>query len=59
MSAHWQHKPRDERTIERFAEALSETGKVALAAKAIGITPLYGRTLLARIKAKLGKAQCR
>ena len=51
---HWSHKPHDERTIERFAEALSECGKVAVASRQIGITPDYGRVLLKRIKARMG-----
>ena len=56
---HWTQKPPEERTIHRFSEALSEHGKVAKAARSIGITPTYGQTLLKRIKAKLGVEQCR
>ena len=52
---HWSHKPRDERTIERFAQAISETGSTNEASKAIGITKDYGRALLARIRTHLGE----
>lgn len=52
---HWSHKPRDDRTIERFAEALAEHGKTNEAAQAIGITKDYARALLARIRAQLGE----
>lgn len=51
---HWSRKPRDDRTIERFAEALSIHGTVKDAAKATGITKDYARALLARLKRLLG-----
>jgi len=57
-ACHWSHKPRDERTIDRFAEALAEHGSTNEAAKATGITKDYARALLARIRARLG-AQAR
>lgn len=52
---HWMKKPKDERTIDRFAEALSETGSVAKSARATDIKYEYGRALLKRIRAKLGE----
>jgi hypothetical protein len=42
------------RTLEQFAEQLSEHGDVARAADAIGRHEAYGRNLLARLKRELG-----
>ncbi len=49
------HNTRGERMIDLFADALAECGTVALAAKALGITRDYGRTMFKRIRAALGE----
>lgn len=45
--------------IDHFAERLSEHGDANRAAGEIGVTVPYGRVLLQRIIARLGKEQCR
>lgn len=47
------------RLIDQFAEALSRSGDVAAASKEVAVKPAYGRVLLQRIIARLGKEQCR
>lgn len=46
-------------TLNAFAERLSQHGDVARAAAQIGKSPAYGRVLLQRIIAGLGREQCR
>lgn len=45
-------------TLDEFAERLSQHGDVALAAREIGKTPTYGRTLLQRLVKRLGEQAC-
>ena len=47
-------KPRGTRVIDRFAEALAETGDVAAAAARIGIKRNYANTLFSKICRQLG-----
>lgn len=47
-------KPRGTRVIDRFAQALSETGDVPSAAEAIGIKRGYANALFALIRKQLG-----
>lgn len=49
------HNTRGERMIDHFAEVLSECGTIAGAAKALGVTRDYGRTMFKRIRAGLGE----
>ena len=51
----WNHvKPRGTRVIDRFAEALAETGDVPTAAAMVGIKRGYANSLFHRIKCELG-----
>lgn len=47
-------KPRGTRVIDRFAQALSETGDVPSAADRVGIKRGYANSLFARIRQELG-----
>lgn len=47
-------KPRGTRVIDRFAEALSETGDVRAAADRLGINRDYANSLFALIRKQLG-----
>lgn len=54
----FRRKPRGTRVIDRFAQALSETGDVATAAAQLGIKRCYADNLLSTIRKQLG-AQAR
>lgn len=43
-----------ETTLDRFAEALAETGEVATAAASIGVSKDYGKAMLQRLRKRLG-----
>jgi hypothetical protein len=43
-----------ETALDRFAEALSETGEVASAAARIGVSKEYGKAMLQRLRKRLG-----
>ena len=50
-------RPRQRRAtpgLDAFAEQLAETGDVATAAARIGVSLLYGRAMLQRIRKQLG-----
>ena len=51
--------PRGERVLDKFAEALAETGDVAIAAASLGLKRNYADALFCRIKRELGRGQCR
>lgn len=51
-------KPRGTRVIDRFAEALAETGDVPSAAAALGIDRNYANSLFATIRKQLGPQAC-
>jgi hypothetical protein len=46
--------PRGTRVIDRFADALAETGDVPAAAERVGIKRGYANALFARIRKELG-----
>lgn len=48
-------KPRGTRVIDRFAEALAETGDVPAAAAVLGINRDYANSLFATIRKQLGR----
>lgn len=48
-------KPRGTRVIDKFAEALSETGDVRAAAARIGIKVPYAHNLFSMIRRELGE----
>lgn len=50
----WRKKPRGTRTIDRFAEALSECGDVPTAARKLGLNRDYANSLFAKIRKELG-----
>lgn len=50
--------PRGERTIDRFAGALAETGSVRAASAMIGVNYPYGKALLQRVRKELGWQAC-
>ena len=52
-------KPRGTRMIDKFAEALAETGDVPAAADRIGIKRGYANSLFAKIRDELGREQAR
>ncbi len=54
LDCHWMNKPAEDRTINRFAQALSVSGSISQAARDTGINYEYGRALFKRIKRKLG-----
>jgi sirohydrochlorin ferrochelatase len=47
-------KPRGTRVIDRFAEALAQTGDVPAAAALLGIKRSYANSLFALIRKQLG-----
>lgn len=54
-----QKKPRGTRTIDKFAQALSETDDVQAAARQLELNPDYARSLFSQIQFQLGREQCR
>lgn len=48
-------KPRGTRVIDRFAQALAETGDVPTAAARLGLNRDYANSLFARIRKELGE----
>jgi hypothetical protein len=50
----FRRKPRGTRVIDRFAEALAETGDVPAAAAMLGLNRDYANSLFARIRKELG-----
>lgn len=52
-------KPRGTRTIDRFAQALSECGDVPAAAAQLGLNRDYANSLFSEIKRQLGREQCK
>ena len=51
----FRRKPRGTRVMDRFAEALAETGDVPAAAARVGIKRGYANALFAKIRRELGR----